>query len=191
MTSPLSGATLTAQRASNRWKTYHLAISHPNTIFTALVNGTPDDLDGVISVTYDNGTGTYGDVKPGMAYWISASAYGAFDVGIVRVRAALTATTAPIGKVSNIAITDNYFLTFVDDFPLVTKEPYVVDTTIFMDETVEFGAASSFAPIVKIGPPALVLELTGATVAHTRPAPTIYSPTGATAASRSRALASQ
>lgn len=180
MTSPLAGATLTAQRAQNRWKTYHLAVSHPNTVFTARINQTFDSLDGVNQLAYDGGTGTYGDVLPGMTCWVGSSA-GAFDVGMVRVRKALTSTIAYIGRVADVAFADNLYLTFVDDFQLWGKDPRVTGDSTLMDEDVQFDRFSSFAPIVKVGPPVLILELTGATVSHT-PAITIYSPTGATAA---------
>jgi hypothetical protein len=181
MASPLTGATLTAQRANNRWKEYRLAISHPNTIFTALINQSFTSLDNVIQIIYDNGTGTYSNVKPGMSCWISATGYGAFDIGIVRVRKALTSTIAYIGKVSGIQLANNYYLTFVDDFNIWAREPLSTDTSTLIDQDVEFNNINSFAPIVRAGPAAIVLELTGATVAHTRPAPTIYSPVGNTA----------
>lgn len=172
---------LSCQKAQNRWKKYYLAISHPTTIFTALINGAPDTNDGVIQLTYDNGTGTYGDVKPGMSCWVSATAFGAWDAGVVRVRDSLTATTVPIGITSGVNFGDNYYLTFVDDFNLWAREPYITDVETKIDSVVAFEPNKACAPIVRIGPPALVLDTTAATVAHTRPAPTIYSPSGQTA----------
>lgn len=180
MTSPLSGDTLAAQRAMGRWKKYFLAVSHPNTVFTARINQTFETLDGVKEITYDGGTGTFGDVKPGMSCWIGSSA-GAFDIGIVRVRKPLTSTVAFIGRVSGLALADNYYLTFVDDFQIWGREPQVTNQTILIDSDIVFGSTSSFAPIVKAGPPALVLEMTGSSVSHS-PNLTIYSPTGQTAA---------
>lgn len=181
MTSPLAGATLTAQRAQNRWKRYYLAVSHPNTVFTARINQTFDSLDGVNQLTYDGGTGTYGDVLPGMTCWIGSSA-GAFDLGMVRVRKALTATIAYIGKTADVAFADNLYLTFVDDFQLWGKDPRVTGDATLMDEDVTFDRFSSFAPMVKIGPPVLIKEMTGATITHTF-STSIYSPIGASIAS--------
>jgi hypothetical protein len=179
----MSAPQLVAQRAANRWKTYHLAVSEPNTIFTARINQTfPNGTNGIKVLTYDGGTGTYSDVKIGMSCWIGSSA-GARDIGTVRVRDDLTATTAPIGSTAGIALANNLYLTFVDDFGLWAKEPISTSDDVLIDGSVVFGVTSSFAPVVRVGPPALVLELTGATVAHTRPAPTIYSPQGASALS--------
>ena len=182
MTSPLTGATLTAQRANNRWKRYYCAVVSPNSIFTARVNQTFTSFDGVNKLIYDGGTGTYTDVKSGMTCWIGSAA-GLCDIGIVRVRKALTTTYAYIGKVSGLQLADNQYLTFFDEFGLWQKEPVITDVLTLVDEDVPWTAVQAGAPIVRIGPPAVVLQLTGATVAVTWTAPTIYSPTGTTAAS--------
>jgi hypothetical protein len=182
MASPLTGATLTAQKAVNRWKEYFLAISSPNTIFTARINQTFSSLDGVAQLTYDGGSGTYTNVRPGMLCKVGSAA-GLSDIAAVRVRAALSPVYVYIAPTSGAAFANDQHLTFVDDFPLCTKDPLVSDTVSWMDYDIAWSAPVANAPIVRIGPAAFVLEMTGATVAITFPAPTIYSPSGATAVS--------
>jgi hypothetical protein len=182
MTSPLSGATLTAQKAMLRWREYSLAISKPNAVFTARINQTFSDLDNIVQLTWDGGTGTYTDVKPGMMCRVGSAA-GLSDIAVVRVRAALSPVYVYISPTSGAAFANDQYLTFVDDFPILGKEPLVTDTNAWMDYDIPYSAANSNALIVRIGPAAFVL--TGTTISITFPTPTAYSPTGATAASYS------
>lgn len=183
MTSPLSGATLTAQRANSRSRRYFLAFSRPNVIFTARINQTFSTLDNVTQFGWDTGSVTYTDVKAGMTVLIGSTA-GASDIGALRVRRPLTGTLVYVAQVSGMALADNQYLTFVDNFPLEPKIPVVSDTLEYMDCDIPYSPEySPTGGILRIGPPVRVLERTGSTVSVTLPAPGYYSPVGATISS--------
>ena len=177
MTSPQ----LAAQRANKRWKQYFLAVSNPSVVYTARINGTFASYDGVWNIPFDTGSGTLSNIKPGMTCFVGSTA-GAYDRGIVRVMETPTATPLAIGSTSGIYYQDNDYLTIIEDFPLFNKPTDTTGGTTVIDSRTPFSAVNSFAPIVRAGPAALVLERTAGTVSHS-PTITTYSPQGLSMAS--------
>lgn len=158
MTSPLSGATLTAQRAQNRWVRYHLAISDPEVVYTARINQTFDSLDNIIQLIYDTGSGTLSRVLPNMTVLIGSTA-GARDIAVLRVRKQPTATILYIGKVSGVQFSDNQYITILADWRINARIPgQVTGVTQGIDEDITYTAARAGAPIVNIGPTAYVIN---------------------------------
>ena len=181
MTVALSSPQLVAVRSQNRWRKYFLLVSQPAVVYTARVNGTYTSFDSIASIPFDGGLGSLAAIMPGMTCYIGSYA-GAYDRGIVRVRAAIIGSEILIGVTSDVRPLDNDYITVVEDFMPDSKISASVGGVTTIDTDVQFSVTKSFAPLVRSGSPAVVLKLTGATVAHT-PSITIWSPTGETAAS--------
>jgi hypothetical protein len=134
-----------------------------------MVNQSFTTLDDVTQVLYNgSGTGAYTDVKPGMTMYVSATAYGAYDLGMVRIRKAPTADTLFIGSTSDIAWATGLYLTVVNEFNLWARPWKTVDeNTVLMDSDIMYADQNTkFDPAVIMGPD-VVLWMTGSTIAFT------------------------
>jgi hypothetical protein len=147
---------LTLLRSSTQFTKLSLAVHKPNVIYTALLNGVPSSNDQVYQVTFDNGSGTLGDVTAGMTLYVGTSA-GAYDLGMCRIRKAPSAGTYYIGLTSEIVWQDNAFLTVVDDFDLWPKHATIADSVLSMDVDVAYSNQhTNFNPVPIMGPHAVV-----------------------------------
>lgn len=159
----LTSPELALLRSSTQFSKLYLAVYKPNTIYTALLNGIPTSNDQVYQITFDNGSGTLGDVTAGMTLYVGTSA-GAFDLGMCRIRKAPIAGTFYIGLTSEIEWQDNAFLTVADDFDLWAKHATIADEALSMDVDIAYSDQhEDFNPVPIMGPHA-VLWLDGATV---------------------------
>lgn len=143
-------------RSDSQWSRLYLAIFKPNTIYTARLNGVPASNDEVYQITFDGGSGTLADVKPGMTLYVGSSA-GAYDLGMVRIRKAPVAGTFYIGLTSEIQWVDDCYLTVVDEFDLWAKHPVSTSGVLTMDVDVSYGDQhEDFNPVPVLGPHAVV-----------------------------------
>lgn len=143
----ISGGDLTALLTVPQTVKRYLSISTRESIYTARINGTPSQdavTKGYYRIPYDGGSGTLGDVEPGMMLDIGTAA-GLADVGCVRIR------KVPDGSYFYIAETgandfairpaDNHYLTVRMDFPLVSVKPRFVSTrsgTNYVNSFIEY-----------------------------------------------------
>lgn len=149
-------------RTEGQWGKYYAAILAPTTVYTAQVNQTFPTTDKVIEVTYDNGSGTLGNVLEDMTMLIGSTA-GARDLGICRVKS-IDASKVYIGETSHINWANNLHLTILRDWSLWARHVRIVGTTPFMDGTIAYSDQhSNFDPIPIMGSHR-VLKLTGATI---------------------------
>jgi hypothetical protein len=144
-----------------------LAIPTYSVIYTARVNGTPADTDGLYEIDFDGGAGTLTDVDAGMTMLVGSAA-GLSDIGIARIRknAALGDTLFSIGTTSEIDFSDNQYITITNEFGLWPKHPYIdpATGTAYMDQDIAYtNQHLYFDPVPVMGPHA-VAELTGASV---------------------------
>lgn len=172
-------AELSSFRSNNQWSRIHLAIQPAVTVYTARVNQTFENYDGVYEIKYIGGEGVLAEIVPNMLLLIGSSA-GAHDHGICRIRKAADDVKFYIGLTSGIRPEDEDYLTVIDMMPLCAKHPTGSGTSVRMDYEVEYSAAAD-APIPVLGPLAAVLRLTGDTVEFTPPDPSdlSWSPVGA------------
>jgi hypothetical protein len=149
-------------RSDGQFSELFMAIHNPATVYTARINQSITSYDSVAELTYDGGSGTLGNVLPGMSLWIG-SAPGARDKGVCRVRKTPTSTVLFINETSDIAFADNDYITVVDEFGLWPKHLRV--SPVRMDYDIVYSDQHSlYDPVPVLGPIAAVLWLTGATV---------------------------
>jgi len=128
-----------------------LAMEHPNTIFSCQVNQTFATHDRVAEVIYDNATGDYLDVRPGMTAYVG-STEGARDLGAVRVRKAPTSSILYIGEESEIEFDDDVWLTVVDQFAIWPKHIRINNRIAYMDwDEAYSNQHASFDPVPVLG----------------------------------------
>lgn len=158
-----TGDELTDLGTPGQWSRIWLAVYKPNVVYTALLNGAPASNDLVGQISFDNATGTLGDVKAEMTLWVGSTA-GARDLGVCRIRKAPISGTFYIGLTSEIAWVDNCHLTVVDLAMPWSKPVYVDGGVVKIDYDVSYSDQNAtFTPVVRMGPHA-VAWLTGATV---------------------------
>src|SRR3990172_2355923 len=152
MARALTNPELTLLRSDGQFTKLYLAVFQPNTIYTALLSGVPSSNDRVYEISFDNGSGTLGDVKANMTCYVSSIGYGDYNLGMVRIRKAPIAGTFYIGLTSEIAWADNCFLTVVDDFDLWAKHATVASGVLSMDVEVGYSDQhSAFNPVPILG----------------------------------------
>lgn len=159
-----------------------LAISNPEIIFKCRIDQVFSTKDRVLEFAYDGVTvGAFADVIPGMTALIGSSD-GAFDVGIARVRKALTSDTFYIGETSEIDFDDDLYVTVLEDFNIWSKLITIVGPNdIRIDGDVIFPADEWNAyqrPVVRFGPAAFVVESVDGIATLDLDASTSYSPIG-------------
>lgn len=172
----LTAAELTLLRTHPQRTDLHIAIPDYATVFTAVVNApTPANNDGVYQVTFTGGSGAaFSNVVSGMTLLVGTSPL-ASDVGIARIRAAITSGdvgitgTIYIGTTSEIEFVVGQNLTITNEFGLWPRHPYVDPVTgeEFMDWNIDYGGFADaphvyFAPVPNMLPSAVV-DLTKAT----------------------------
>ena len=146
-------------RVQGQWGKKYLAIAQYHTIFTARLNGIPSSTDRVTQITHDGNSGTLADIRDDMTMYIGSVSgggvgVGAYDLGMVRIRLAASATDTVfyIGEVSNIEWVDDAYLTIVDDYQIRTKSVRVVSGEVFADSAIDYVAQHSvFDPVPVLG----------------------------------------
>jgi hypothetical protein len=151
MARAITAGELTTLRSDGQFSRLYLAIHKPNTVYTARVNQLFATTDSVAEITYDGGAGTLPNVLPGMTMYVGSSA-GAYDLGMVRIRKAPTATVFYIGETSEIAWADNLYLTVMDEFGVWPRHVRIGDD-VYMDYDIEYDGRSYPFPVM--GSPAV------------------------------------
>lgn len=137
-----------------------LYVHAPTVIFAARVNLVLA-IYPLTSLKFDGVTvGSYDLIQPDMTLLLGSSA-GADDYGRVRVQGLATATTIPIGRVSqgvedgSLDVVDNAYITiFGDDWRVWAKIPYISPAGVaYKDGNVEVGDyLDNPPPICNVGP---------------------------------------
>jgi hypothetical protein len=165
MTFAIPSDVLTAYRAPGKFAKLYAAILTPPTIYTARINQTFSTYDGVLSITYDGGSGTLANVLPDMEVWIGSTA-GAHDKGICRLRDR-DATKFYLSETSEITFADNDYITIVAAYGVWARPVRITAAgVVYMDETLYTDQHSNWDPMPNMGAHR-VLELTGASVSAT------------------------
>lgn len=146
-------------RAEGDWSEWRLGIQVPQTIFTCRIDQTFDSADSIVELTYDTPTGDEADVLEGMTAFISGTAFGEFEKGIVRVRKAATSDTLYIAETSNIAFADGDYVTVVDLMPPYPRDPRIPGGVAKMDFDISYGTVPVNLPMPILGPIVAVLTL--------------------------------
>ena len=137
-------------------------------VFQARVNQTFSSTDDVVEITYDTvSTGAYTDIKPGMTVMIGTTA-GGYEIGFCRARKAASATKIYIGRISELRLADNQYITVIKDFEIWAKHWLVTANKVFMDQDVGYSDQHSNCDPVPVMGMHAVVELTGASVSHSR-----------------------
>jgi hypothetical protein len=149
-------------RSPGQWSRIRAAIFQPSTVYTARVNQTFSSLDKLLEITYDTGSGTLADALPDMTLFVGSGA-GLWDKGIARLRS-IDGSKMYIGETSDLQVSDNDYLTVVNDFglwarPILISEgvPYIDGGEAYSDQH------TAWTPVPRMGP-TRVLKKTGATV---------------------------
>jgi hypothetical protein len=166
MARAMNGTELGYIRRDGQSSQLFMAVYKPAVVYTARVNQTFSSLDKVIQVTYDTGSGTLGNVLPGMTMYVGTAA-GLSDVGMVRIRKAPSGTVFYVGENAELAWADNLYLTVVDDFGVWPRHVQIDPSTFaaYMDQDIAYSDQHALAsPIPILGPRFVPAWLTGATV---------------------------
>ena len=148
----------------NQWSELFLHVDAPATVYTARLNGAPASTNKVVEITYDGGSGTLGNVLPGMTLAVGSAA-GASEKGLCRIRAVPGAAKFYLGETSEIAWADNDYLTVLDEFGLWPRHVGQVGLDTYVDYNIAYSNQhANLAPVV-VGGPNPVVWLTGPTVA--------------------------
>lgn len=138
MARAMTAGELTKVRSGFQASKLYLAIHNPEVVFQCRVNQTFTSLDRVVEVAYDNATGDYTDILPGMTAWVGTSA-GSWDLGQVRIRKNATSGVLYVGENADVAWGDDAYITVVDEFGMWARHPRVLsDSEIYMDWDVEY-----------------------------------------------------
>ena len=156
---------LALYRAPGKKSKYYCAIFQPRTIYTAQINQSFSTRDGVLSLVFDNGTGTLANVKADMLMYIGSTA-GARDIGVVRVRSA-DATHFYIDQTAGIDFQNNQYLTVVDDYRLLQRHINIVAGVPYMDGETAYTNQHALPDPTPIMGSHRVLKMTGVNVATT------------------------
>jgi len=162
MTSP----ELSLIRSDGQFSNLYLAILKPATVYTALVNQTFTTQDMIAQVTYDTGSGTLGNVLPGMTMYVSAIGYGKYELGQCRIRKTPSGTDFYIGEGSEIAWANRLYLTVVDEFNLWARHIKLdVNNVAYMDYDIAYTDQHlTLNPVPVLGPRLIPVWLSSGTV---------------------------
>jgi len=133
----------------------YLAVHPVSTVFSAQVNDGSIAPRGAREITYDNGSGTYTDVKAGMTLWVGSAA-GQRDLGTVRIRS-ITSTVITVAENDHIEWADDLHLTCKELYEIWPKKPRIAtDGTFYKDYDIEVGDHTKEPPPKACaGPPAI------------------------------------
>lgn len=138
----------------------HLYLHQPTVIFKARTNMPAAISYPLAALVYDTVTvGAFGDIVPDMTLLLG-SAEGLDDLGRVRVQNVATATTIPIGRVSQgtedgtLNVSDNMYITVLDDYRVWAKLPYISPTGIAYKDSDQaiFSFTTAIPPVANCGP---------------------------------------
>jgi hypothetical protein len=170
---------LVLYRSGERWSKLRAAIFQPNTIYQARINQSFSTTDGILEITYDNGSGTLGNVLPDMTLLVGSSA-GGHEKGHCRVRS-IDATKIYIGETSDIDWENDLYLTIIDDFGLWARHVLISAGVSYMDGGIAYSNQHSAPDPTPIMGSHRVLKLEGASVSTQFDASSSYVIAGLTA----------
>lgn len=156
---------LVSLRTDGQLSKLYLAVLVPATVYSARINQSFSAWDSIAELTYDGGSGTLGNVLPGMSLWVGSAA-GLRDRGICRIRATPSGTVFYINETSEVKFQDNDYITIKNEFSIWPRQLRV--EPVRMDYDVAYTDQHLLCdPVPVLGPSAAVLWLTGATVSLT------------------------
>jgi hypothetical protein len=138
----------------------YVYLQTPEVIFAARINMASATYPATV-LTFDTvTTGAYTDIQADMTLLLGSSA-GADDLGRVRAQGLATSSTIPIGRTSQgiedgeLTITDNAYITVLEDYRVWAKIPYIDDAGIQYKDTnvaVDDYTGTDIPPVANIGP---------------------------------------
>lgn len=145
-------------REKDQYTELYIAKFEPPTIFSCQIND-GSITKGAREIVYNNGSGTSANVVSGMTAYIGTTR-GAGDLGRVRVRSISTGTsTLQIAPDSDIAYTDDLFVTIKDfhefwpKFPRTVVDSGTLTYTLYKDYDISLSDQNTdFEPVVIMGP---------------------------------------
>jgi hypothetical protein len=166
----------TLMRTAGQRSKLRLAIYNPATVYAARVNQTITTTDQVKELIYDGGSGTLANVLPDMTLLVGTAA-GLGDKGVLRIRKAPSATVIYFNETSEVAWADNDYLTVLNEFLPAARPVFTAGESLLIDSEIAYTGQHFFCePVPIMGPAVAVLELTGASVSHTRSPGASYCP---------------
>lgn len=149
---------LTTLRTNNQASQNFLAFPAHNVIFTAVVDGTPAVFDRVVEIAYRTGSGDPTTIQPMQTLYISTPTGSLGDVGMARIRAAITDTPLLIGETSDLNLADGQILTVTDEvLPWARHLVQTGDLTCDMDYDIPYsGQYVDMNPVANLGPDAVL-----------------------------------
>ena len=143
MARSLTAPELARLRADGQRTKVYLAVLSPTVLIERRLNGAPAANDEVIEITYDDPDAKGGDpttaVPNHCTMYISATGYGQYEKGMVRIRRTPGAATFYIGETSEIEWVDNDYLTIVREFVPWPRHNYIDGSSVsYMDRDLAF-----------------------------------------------------
>lgn len=139
---------------------------NPPVVFSCLINSTSTKTDKIASLTFDNGSpsGDWSKVRFGMTVLVGSAA-GLSDLGIDYIRKAATSSILYIGETSSIKVSNNKFVTVLDDYGIWARALRILDAgTVLMDYDIAYSdQLTKFNPIVNIGTDVIGIKKLGET----------------------------
>lgn len=110
--------------------TFYLSVLKPRTLWTATV--TSAAARGITSITFDTGSGLdFSAIEAGQVVWVSTNS-GRKDLGVMRIRSISSGDGGVTGTVDvawhGYAFGPGAYLTFVHDYPIAAKYPWLGQT---------------------------------------------------------------
>jgi len=110
--------------------TFYLSVAKFRTLWTAKV--TSSAARGITSISFDTGSGLdFSAIEAGQVVWVSANS-GKKDLGVLRIRSITSGDGGVTGTVDvawhGYAFGPGAFLTFVHDYPIAAKYPWLGQT---------------------------------------------------------------
>lgn len=128
MTTTIATGDFTNLRKRHHRSTFYLSVLSPVTLWSARVN-VGDAERGMYAIPFDGGSGlNFTAIQGNQVVWVGTS-IGEKDVGVLRVRSATSGDSGVTGTLNvgwhPYTIGDGAYLTFVHDYPIQAKYPWV------------------------------------------------------------------
>lgn len=150
----LTAPQLALLRQQAHRSTFYLFPVVPATVFSAQIND-PTITVGENTIIFDNvTTGAWGDIVAGMTLWVG-TAPNTYNVARIRVRSATSAHIV-VAENSDVAWSDNYYLTVKQEWLPWSVRQFISGATIFKDFDIAYASQTiNWKPIAMMGDSAI------------------------------------
>jgi len=145
MTRAANAGELTKLRSSGQWAKWHAIIDNPDVVYTARATGAINTTN--YSLGFDGGSGTLANCLAHMTVLIGSTS-GGYDIGIARLRKAPIVGTFYLGADPSIQVSDDDYITVINDWSIFPKHPIGV----YIDVDVAYtDQLTNFVPVIVMG----------------------------------------